>query len=328
MGIPHFEWTEANAKAISDISLSGYAKAKHALLNRRGFFFAHYTAAETLERIINSKAIYLRNSRLMNDRSEVSHGFETTLSALKDTIGGRQYVAAWVSVYEGIGELLLKLLEASAIAVSRNCYIFSMCEHQVPTNNDGILSMWRAYGNADMRVAVVGKPRKLRSLAHGGVFLTPCLYGNTERVGKEFGAKAKSVLKHRDTLAAIHPELVARLAVGLTVNLAASIKHPAFEEEREWRFVLMTDFPSPEMEGRKEVAVLQGIPQRVYKMPISMPNDLGFDPKTIFLHRIILGPTTEPETVRAGIIALLEKHGYKDAERLVHLSGIPYRQRI
>ena len=53
----------------------------HTTERRKNFFeqgkrFVHYTSAENAMRIIQSKTVWLRNARCMNDYMEVYHGYE------------------------------------------------------------------------------------------------------------------------------------------------------------------------------------------------------------------------------------------------------------
>ena len=54
-------------------------------LNRR---FAYYTTADTAMKILRSKQIWLRNTAVMNDSSEVDYGFSCFESAYRGKPGG------------------------------------------------------------------------------------------------------------------------------------------------------------------------------------------------------------------------------------------------
>ena len=290
--------------------------------------FAHYTSADTIKKVLDSRGFYMRNSRLMNDHSEVSHGFQTLLDALESTAGGAEYRAAWASLSSDLGNHLNELISRSAQNVIDHCFIISVSEHREPDNQDGLLSMWRAYGTGELRVALVAKPGGLVPMAEAGVFLTPCLYGRVSEVGRELGHKAAALCRHAGAFQDLSPSFNERLAISDAVNFAVSIKHAGFAEEQEWRFVYVADFPSSGMDARGEAVVWAGIPQIVYKLPILLPDDEGWTPDRLSLRRIILGPCAESKTVRRGLVQLLADYGFRNADDMVRASGIPYRQRM
>ena len=165
-------------------------------------------------------------------------------------------------------------------------------------------------------------------MAEAGVFLTPCLYGDVPDVGEELGCKATAIRDHAQAFRDLAPALIEQFAISDAVNFAVSIKHPGFAEEREWRFVYVTDFPSPAMDARREAVVWGGIPQIVFKLPIVLPCDDGWTSDRLSLERIILGPCAESKTVRSGLAQLLGDYGFDNSIELVRASSIPYRQRM
>lgn len=51
--------------------------------------FVHYTSATNAINIIRNKQVWLRNALLMNDKSEIAHGHNCLISALKSISGIR-----------------------------------------------------------------------------------------------------------------------------------------------------------------------------------------------------------------------------------------------
>lgn len=322
------DWSPALVTALSAVATGSRLATKDYFFSDRHCYFAHYTSADTIKKVLDSRGFYMRNSRLMNDHSEVSHGFQTVLTALRNTKGGSEYQAAWTSLDGALAGRLEQLIARSAGTVIENCFITSVSEHREPADEDGLLSMWRAYGAGDLRVALVASPRGLAPMAEAGVFLTPCLYGDVPDVGRELASKAAALCQHANAFRDLPPTLIEQLAISDAVNFAVSIKHPGFAEEREWRFVYVTDFPSPEMDSRREAVVWGGIPQVVYKLPILLPCDEGWTPDRLSLQRIILGPCAESKTVLNGLAQLLGDYGFDKAGEIVRASSIPYRQRM
>jgi hypothetical protein len=107
---------------------------------------------------------------------------------------------------------------------------------------------------------------------------------------------------------------------------ALSTKHPAFEEEKEWR-VLYT----PSLEKSRwivhEVIAVNGIPQPVYKLPLKNIAEVGLGAEIPnLLDRVIIGPTEFPIALGRAFERLLFEAGVKDTDKRIALSGIPLRQ--
>lgn len=107
-----------------------------------------------------------------------------------------------------------------------------------------------------------------------------------------------------------------------------STKHPAFDEENEWRVI---HYPNPFMNRADppcEIVSINGKVQRIYKVPMenqpekalqnAAPNEL--------IERIIIGPTQNYELVRAAFVKLLRDAGIASPETKVEFSGIPLRR--
>ena len=219
------------------------------------------------------------------------------------------------------------VLKGGAAEIAHNCFVFSLCQHREPEDREGKLSMWRAYGSGDIRVAVIAKTIPALQFAQG-VLPTPVLYGDRDMVRRELEAKAQLVDDQISALRSLPPDLAAAQAARLLINMAVAIKHPGFCEEQEWRFVYLPITPSQQMEAQRQGVVFGGVPQVVYKMPITLPKDEGYDPTANFFQKIILGPCAESETVRAGLVALLAGYGFNNPDPLVTKCGIPYRPRM
>src|SRR2546425_10972194 len=65
-----------------------YAEKRTAAVTAIGGRFVYYTTAEVAFQILRRKEIWLRNALLMNDFSEIAHGFECLNAAYKGPAGG------------------------------------------------------------------------------------------------------------------------------------------------------------------------------------------------------------------------------------------------
>ena len=115
---------------------------------------AHYTDIATAEQVITNDTIWLSNPLFMNDISEVRFGI----------IAGVEIFRANPHVFPAAGsDNRLKIIQTAfetAFAKDRNelsldSYVFCFSKHDVETDSDGRLSMWRAYGGNGEGAAIV-----------------------------------------------------------------------------------------------------------------------------------------------------------------------------
>ncbi len=125
-----------------------------------GKMLAHYTSIRVMESILSTSEIWFSNPLFMNDMQEMRSGlqegtrFFSTKEPLLKAAGGNQTRAA----------ILQKLYfyyhthfdEEQAF----DTYVFCLTEHDAE-DNDGLLSMWRGYGQHGNGAALVFDPSKL-----------------------------------------------------------------------------------------------------------------------------------------------------------------------
>jgi|UPI00083658D6 hypothetical protein len=327
VAIPDFHLSSEAQEAIKVIVKGTDGPRHDEFLASDSCAFAHYTSAETIKKVIEGRGVFMRNTRLMNDHSEVRHGFALVSEGLKSA-GGKRYLDAWAEIDSDVVAAIPEYLSATAQSVIEQCYVLSVCEHREPQDGDGKLSMWRAYGNGDLRVAVIAKTTNAMMLADDGVFATPVLYGSQEAVEKELSFKGQTIFDNKAAFSDLPTGMKFQLALGFLINFAVSIKHPGFAEEQEWRYIYMSTFPTPTMESRRLAQVMDGTPQIVYRMPISVPIDGGYIPEGQFFKGVILGPCAEAQTISNGLRELLKSFGLVEPDIFVRMSSIPYRQRM
>ena len=84
-------------------------------------------------------------------------------------------------------------------------------------------------------------------------------------------------------------------------------KHPGFAEEREWRVVYCPTLEqSPYL--IKDIAVVRGVPQPIYKIPLKDIPEAGFAGAIpAQLSRVIIGPTQYPLALAEAFVESLPK---------------------
>ena len=317
-------------KAVATIGRGGKADEIRRALNEEHSCFAHYTSMSALFEIAESRQFLMRNTRLMNDKSEVSHGFDTILRCLRAGRGGQRYIEAWNALLGDRSFDLAKHVSELRPSIERNCYVLSVCQHHALEDRDGKLSMWRAYGAGELRGAIVFNRNFLKALDGMNLLATPVFYGSDsdEEVDVELEIRAHLIHDHAEALSKLASNLLCDLAVALTINFAVSIKHVGFREEREWRLMYVRHVTRPQMEQEKKLMVVGGVPQAVFPFKFLWPTDKGFDLQSLFFSHVIIGPWSEQNTIKAAVEEMLVSYGVDDAASRVVLSTIPYRQKL
>ena len=108
---------------------------------------------------------------------------------------------------------------------------------------------------------------------------------------------------------------------------AACTKHPGFLEELEW-WVIHFPWWEKSTDLIKEIEVVQGVPQPVYKIPLVNIPEKGLFGLTVpdLIDGIIIGPTRDPLAMREAFVGLLDETGVEQPDRKVFVSNIPLRQ--
>ena len=225
----------------------------------------HYTSAATALSILKNKEIWMRNTRCMNDFSEVRYGIELFTRF-------RQKPKEYDLLKKAWGKKAGVFEEAFSSAIqafdewSNSTYICCFSEHEAEEDQLGRLSMWRGYGT-DCGVAMVLRPNSFA--VHNNdfqIYTTPVEYLIEEEFEKylfEFGQRVEAAKSFIE-------ELPDRDIEEWTANMikaaVVSIKHPGFKEEREWRVI--ADMNS--CQGLKlDTIAVNGIPQLVMKLPLT-----------------------------------------------------------
>jgi len=289
---------------------------------------AHYTTVQTLEKILTSNELWFSNPLFMNDLEEVRFGIlqgnalamesQEILKACNSAERGqyfRHYFNHYFSRFD-----MEHLIDT---------YVFCMSEHE-PSDNDGLLSMWRGYGANGNGAAIVFDTAQINALESSPMIIANVAYATTDdRLAwlKKTVSRFAEILERSD----IPNDKLHLAAYSLFERIklfALFSKHQGFKEEREWRVVYM-----PDRDADKKLASMfnyaigvRGVqPKLRFKiLPVEgvTAADLSL---TKITDRIILGPSvSSPLAVRAvhRMFDLLRHPGLKPKLRA---STIPFR---
>lgn len=286
--------------------------------------FVYYTNAETAYRLIANKEIWMRSTSTMNDYSEVEHGFECLNAAYKSD-AGKAFTGAIDNHFPGLSKEAEDHFNKWLPIIRNQTYIACLSEHPEDEDQNGRLSMWRAYGGR-AGVAIVINAAALFVQADGvGVYSSPVAYRTQSQVEDALGVVTQRVLENSGYIEELGREATRHVLFNMFRFSVLCTKHPGFLEEREWRVIA-----SPIMNASplltESVEVIGGIPQKVQKLRFDNYPALGvnLDIPTL-VNRVVIGPCENPLPVLFAIREALGKSGVKNPEETVYVSELPLR---
>ena len=256
----------------------------------KGTRFVHYPTAEAAMSILRNKEVWLRQSSCMNDYMEVQHGLNCVLSAYNNSDG--TFKQALDHVFDGVSDEIEKLFNGWMPHFKTDTYLSCLCEHDEKEDRFGRLSMWRAYGATTGVALVVNSAVFLIPSTALKAYASPVAYLSDKEFEREFSRVTAAIRANADFLRGQGREALVANTFHMLRYAALCTKHPGFAEEREWRVVYC-----PTLEGSehvtKEIKVINGTPQPIYKIPLKDIPQEGLTGVEIpaLLDRIIIGPT-------------------------------------
>lgn len=292
---------------------------------RLGTRFAYYTRAEVAASIIARKELWLRNSTVMNDFTEVQHGLACLRSAY-DGNEGQAFKAILEREFPGLVAELEKEFNGWLPAIHLDTYLACVSQHLPSEDRTGRLSMWRAYGGGSGVALVFNGDVMFRPTDALGAYSVPVHYADAALFASAF--KQWTAILHESAayLQALGREKVKNALFATYRYCVLSTKHPGFSEEREWR-VIASPSMYPDAILKANVEVVRGVPQLVAKLPLEDVPDkdlIGLSLPTL-IDRIIVGPCQFPMVTYTAFYRLLTDAGVPNAGERIILSDIPLR---
>jgi hypothetical protein len=289
----------------------------------------HYGQAQGLLSILESQCLWATDARYLNDASELNYAIALVQETV-DVLAAAPETQAVVRTF--LAGLVPSLRDSSQPAV----YTVSFCEE------GDILSQWRAYAGItgyalglatqwwdsipDDGVRAERRPGPLR--------LRKVLYREEEqrRLLRSLLDPACTALAQASaqfgealTFQAMEPQLRQRVTDDLRL-LSPCLKHPAFTEEKEWRFILMPD-AAKAAEGtvpaavRFRAAAIGLVPY----VPLPLPAVAGPFQGRLPVVEVYYGPCPHPDLAARALSSLLQAHGYAAPATQVRGSRAPLR---
>lgn len=300
---------------------------------------AYYTDAETAVKIIKNSELWLRNISVMNDYAEVKLGFNYVNDLLSSSIGNEfikglsqctkiRDITHWQTIIDNFKNIGLQSFQ-------HNTYILCFTEHLPEEKNIGRLSMWRTYGQNN-GVAFVFK--SLDSIKRPicealNLLLSPIIYLHDNLLEEIFQKTIKNIHNNKELLFEVGTKEIQDYIMYVLFNIAITIKHTGFKEEKEWRIIISDKFHSiknmgnPTKTSFSHIETIRGITQQILKLKWGNGRNLLTDE----LGQIIISPTQDENISiikRQAFIKLLNEHLNIDihqCESMVKVSEIPFR---
>ncbi|MEQ8743165.1 DUF2971 domain-containing protein [Parasphingorhabdus sp.] len=323
-----------------------YADGRIEKVKREARAFVHYTSTDAALSIINNREIWLRNSTVMNDYSEMAHGEACLRFCLFDDVETSSRSRMILdSLQEGLHDRCAQwFLETSQMRRSYT-YLLSISEHGPVSvasgdvdeeSQYGRLSMWRAYGANGGVGLIFGQAALMEPTDVLNVYSSPVFYGNPDQFAFEYSKILTFIDQNRGQILQMDPDLFWRNFTQFLHFSILSCKHPGFSEEREWRITYSADPANEHINDeifnassliKREFRTVNGIPQRIYKIPFVDDPDKGLTGITLptILKRIVIGPTQYPLVVHDAIAVALLRADFELEKFPIALSQIPLR---
>ena len=302
-----------------------HAMEKISAVSGKNTRFVHYTSASAAMKILQTEKFWMRKTSCMNDFMEVEHGLRC-LDAAYSGEAGKRLKATLNSIFYGIANEIEELFRGWAPVLQTDTYIACFSEHRDMEDLHGRLSMWRAYSESTGVALVVNKTLIQSDSAPLKIFSSPVAYLDDVNFQIEFERVVDRIEENKEFLRLRGWEVVRFCVLNAFKFAALCTKHPGFNEENEWRVIYMPTMEKSEHLG-KDIEVIRGTPQPVYKIPLkNIPEEglVGFEIPEI-LDRIIIGPTEYPVAIREAFETLLADSGVEDPANRVWVTGLPLR---
>ncbi|MET3232039.1 UNVERIFIED_ORG: hypothetical protein ABIC54_004242 [Burkholderia sp. 1263] len=289
---------------------------------------AHYCSTATLEAIVRHEQLWFSNPLFMNDHEELRFGVQRGMEAFHQSEEVKQALGP-AERYEILRNSMLA--EFARFDSERALVIFAVCfSDHTDVDDDGLLSMWRGYGDHGNGAAIVFDTSKLKHLEGSPLIVARVTYGTAaERVDhlrRIMVACATSLaeLNLRDERL---PDAANMLFQRILI-FALFTKHKGFHEEREWRVVYL---PHHDTEQRLTGSISYHIGpsgvQPKLKFKIAPIDEVAGEHVTLsnLVHKIILGPTGIAPLKMASTQMMLKQIGKPELADRVVISGTPFR---
>ena len=267
-------------------------------------FIYHYTSQDAFLKIVNSTTLWATDIRYLNDSAEFTYAVQLACEVLKEYANDEKYHTV-KNIYEVLSTEPYSLHYASIYVVS-----FS--------GNGDLLSQWRAYCPLGSGFSIAFHGNTLERIGSNSNFdLVPCEYDEN---------KQKQLVRQLFQATFEQPGhgTALEFCAEQFFKIAPRLKHPTFQEEREWRLVSpLISLEDPQVKYRSGKSML--IPY--------IELQIADEKKRIIIDHVTLAPTPHPKLAERSVYRYLRtlfQSGKLASTRdlrtgFAHESKIPFR---
>jgi hypothetical protein len=297
-------------------------------MDKENLKLAHYTSFEVALSIIENEAVWMRDVSHMNDIGEVRYGIQAVDAFIAETSDRSLLKSTLDTVYEGLGSQVVPLWQMMKASIATSVYITCFSEHTPGKEDFGRLSMWRAYCCKPDGVALVLNTEAFRLETNAlNAYSSPVFYGTTGQFHTKVREVLAAIRDNSDTIrSSLNQQEVLSHVIMTILFGALCLKHPGFEEEREWRIIHISLMPLPTL-LRKRQADVRGREETIYEIPLKDEPErglVGIEIKDLLNH-IVIGPSNRTDVIRTSLVEALARKGVTDAVSRIVASEIPLR---
>jgi len=288
---------------------------------------AHYCSIATLEAVAKNEQFWFSNPLYMNDYEELVFGLANSRNRFLQNTPVRNAFKN-PKQYDRFREQVLWIYDQFEKGLLFDIYIACFAEHD-PTDNDGLLSMWRGYGANGSGAAIVFNTAALTEIPHSPLRIDPVTYGTSEerlawidQILDKFAELVAACDIPEDAFPVCASELFERFLM-----FSVFTKHRGFREEKEWRVVYSRHYdPNQILTDMLGYFINGGTVEPKLKFRIA-PLDGAAAGVTLeqLVVKIILGPNGASVRSTMAVRRMLETLGKPILAERVVTSSTPYR---
>jgi Protein of unknown function (DUF2971) len=289
---------------------------------------AHYTSIETFEKILITDEIWFSNPLYMNDLEELRFGLNEAAAAfplsqaIRDACGSSARYKILLEAFE-------RQLQAFDRIHAFDTYVLCFSEHQ-PEDTDGLLSMWRGYGNEGRGIALVIDTQQINVIDLPLFIISRVSYASQQERRNWINNKLSEFasLLVRLALPDEHLPAASNALLERMKTFALFTKHRGFGEEHEWRIVHLKQY---DQANRLEKMLGYSIgrrglePKLKFKLApidgVTAP-DLSLEK---LVHQIIVGPSISDALTEKTLERMLVQNDKAALTKRLRASSTPFR---
>jgi hypothetical protein len=285
----------------------------------------HYTGAPAIRGILQSGSIWASGAQYMNDWMEVVYGYDIIMTGLRELVEKRKLARRSRAVFKDV----LRIMESPDNPFI-DAYFSAFCE------KGNLLSQWRAYAGTQ-GFAIEFDPLVIK----GELTLTTKAPARNLRLAKVEYDPARQQQNFRELIDELTaniedakiggsgdgaaPAALVEFTRMVLSSWAATVKHPGFAEEQEWRVIFQPLITEEEkyLSTSEFVVRLEG-PEFVTHVEF-IPDEkvLGKRGRKLPIRSIVCGPNVDMRSAKRAVEILLRNNGYEGVA--IRKSEIPAR---